>query len=158
MNRFVWVQFSSAVLARLVTTSTSQAVVLNSSPFSFGYGFAGLSGSSWNDSETASVNTPTTQGLFSFSPAPKGDRFSGDGVVFPNRVLTDQSADLTATGGLKGTFTTSPPALAAGLRWRIHYGANHVALAILAVPEPGTCLLLLTGAIASLLSRRRAQP
>jgi hypothetical protein len=103
MNRSHFALFFLATLMTAATTPATRAVVLNSSPFSFGYGFANLSGSSWNDSETSSVNTPTTQGSFSFTPAPVGDRFSGDGVVFPNRVLTDQSAD-GVSGFLTGNF------------------------------------------------------
>jgi hypothetical protein len=39
--------------------------------------------------------------LFSFTPAPTGDRFSSDGVTFPNRVLTSA----TSGGGFSSYVT-----------------------------------------------------
>src|SRR5262249_49459159 len=73
-------------------------VEFTSAPFNLAYGLTGLNGGSWNPTEIAATNSPTTQGSFSFTLAPSGDRFSSDGVTFPNRVLTNA----TSGGGFSG--------------------------------------------------------
>jgi hypothetical protein len=114
MNRSLLCRLSVAMLVVLVNGSLSRANVLSSAPFSLGYGFSGDPASTWNVSETASVNTPTTQGNFTFVPAPVGDRFSGDGPTFINRVLGDGHL---GTGVNVSGFITSAFALPVTARY-----------------------------------------
>jgi hypothetical protein len=78
----------------LLVTSIVQAdfVTIDSTPFSLGYGYTG-SGyvGSWTTTETASANTPTTRGSFTFQPAATAYRFTDAGPKFTNRVLGDSN-------------------------------------------------------------------
>lgn len=85
---------------------------LSSSEFSLGFGAQDNSSSTdvFNDVETASVNTPTTQGNFTFAPTVIGGRSGGVGCTFLNRVLAngadgDVSAAVSRSGPVN--FTVS---------------------------------------------------
>lgn len=82
-------RYAGTAAALFVVVAMADAAVITSSSFSLGFGFSRDSGSSWNTDETAGVNTPTTIGDFSFTPAPTGPRWSGSGATFVNRVLAD---------------------------------------------------------------------
>ncbi len=95
----------------LVASQLAVGAVITSGDFSIGYGFT--QHEYWNTFETASVNTPTVQGEFTFSPTITGSGFSGGGPYFPNRVLTDNGVNgfvgdtyhwnLTVDGSYNGT-------------------------------------------------------
>jgi hypothetical protein len=107
MNNYRVTQFGLAALVLCCMTRAIYGAALTSAPFSFAYGFTGANGGSWNDSETMSTNTPTTQGSFSFAPAPEGERFSSDGVSFVNRILTDERAGNGFSGYISDPFLVS---------------------------------------------------
>jgi hypothetical protein len=78
----------------LLVTSIVQAgfVTIDSTPFSLGYGYtSGGADGAWDTGEITSGNTPTTQGGFTFSPAPTAYRFTNAGPKFTNRVLGDSN-------------------------------------------------------------------
>lgn len=93
MSRLLTRPICLAALVLAMTTPALQGATITSAPFSFGFGMTATGGGTWNDEETSGVNTPTTQGDFSFAPVPTGDRFTTDGSTFPNRVLTDAPLD-----------------------------------------------------------------
>ncbi len=117
----------SASLACLLFASTGNlafAKTLSSAAFSLAYGWSPTDPSgntdirSWNTNETATTNTPTTQGDFMFAPAPMGPNFSATGVSFVNRVLMDRGGYSARVGPtfelpVTGSFTGSAPADAA---------------------------------------------
>ena len=75
------------VVALAGAATAVQAAVVTSADFSMGYGaYLGLP--IWTTDETAAVNTPTTQGNFTFAPAPTGKRGGGFGPKFVNRILS----------------------------------------------------------------------
>lgn len=76
----------------LSVASAINAAVISSPNFSIGLGYAQPAnnvGGVWDNSETATVNTPTTQGDFSLSLAATGPIYIGRGAKFTNRVLVD---------------------------------------------------------------------
>lgn len=97
---------------------------IRSADFSVGLGFTGPTPGSWNTTETAGQNTPTTQGDFSFVPTLGGPGFSSMGPIFANRVLASGSGDWSgwnwgASGGsgpsIVGTYTGPLPSDAAAV-------------------------------------------
>lgn len=82
-----------SVLVVMIALSGAVANVsgatITSADFSIGYGFTGPSPGSWNTSETAAQNTPTTIGDFSFVPSLLNQGFSSVGATFPARELAN---------------------------------------------------------------------
>ena len=101
----------------------ANAAALTSADFSFGFGAQHPSSASdvFNDVETAGVNTPATQGDFTFTPTVIGGRSGGFGCTFLNRVLADGvdgdvSAAVSRSGpvnfvvSIAGSYNGGPPA------------------------------------------------
>ena len=97
----------AGLLALLSPWSAGSAATLTSDNFSFGYGFTNTDPATWNTNETASVNTSTTQGDFSFSPAVSGGNFGSIGVEFPDRVLANGVDPVLRYSASSGTFGVS---------------------------------------------------
>lgn len=94
---------SMLVCAALPVQAASTSII--SSDFSFGFGAtdSARANSAWSTIETSSVNTATTLGDFSFSVAlPTSNRFSGSGLQFINRVITDGDPAAATTAGQTG--------------------------------------------------------
>ncbi len=100
-NRFNIV--AVAMVAAAQWTSQANAAVISSSSFKLAYGFSGAS-PSWNTTETISINTPTTQGGFTFAPTVSGGLFTGYGPRFENGVLGNGAGD-AHKGGNSNTFS-----------------------------------------------------
>ncbi len=105
-----------ALLAALAVSSASAETIISSQPFSIGYGATATTGVSFTTNETASANTPTTQGDFRFIPSISGVFFSSAGATFPNRVLGNGGSSSgvnaeSASFGLSitGTYTGAVP-------------------------------------------------
>lgn len=99
-----------AVVLYFVTLPLVMAntVIISSENFSLGYGFSHDGESSWwNTLETAGVNTPTTQGDFSFTPSVSGASYSSIGVDFPDRVLANRASSATGHTGTSASFGVS---------------------------------------------------
>jgi hypothetical protein len=95
------------------------AAVVTSPDFSIGLGYAQPAnnvGGVWDNSETAGVNTPTTQGDFSLSFAATGPIYIGRGAKFTNRVLVDGDLNSRAAwindGGTSGISVFNAPVTA----------------------------------------------
>ena len=111
MSRFQNILVVSLVLG---FATSAQATTISSTPFSFGYGFAGAG--SWGTTETSGANTPTVQGDFSFTPVVTGGAFSGAGPEFPGRVFTNGSGSNDRVGSstpfslsIAGAYTGAVP-------------------------------------------------
>lgn len=92
--------FVASVLAVALLASVSCAGTISSADFSIAYGATGVSAPAqvfygWTTTENSADNTPTTQGDFTFEPAPyagagtPGDPFQPFGPTFNGRVLAD---------------------------------------------------------------------
>jgi hypothetical protein len=80
----------TAGLQLLLVAGSIQAGELISPDFSLGYGCTSIiSGQGWTTEETAGVNSPTTQGLFTFSAVPSGSAYQSDGISFVNRIAAN---------------------------------------------------------------------
>ncbi len=86
--------FGLLVVASLFVVR-AQAASITSAPFSFGYGYT--PSASWNTTETAGFNTPTSLGNFTFTPTVTGGGFDSTGPVFTGRVLGNGGGDYIAT-------------------------------------------------------------
>jgi hypothetical protein len=93
-----------AVLCAVALTSTIQAGVVSSSPFSLGYGYTGSR--TWNTGETSSANTETTIGDFTFLPTLVSTHMSSWGPRFTNRVLTTNQSTSGYCGNSGGFGVT----------------------------------------------------
>ncbi|MFA5205121.1 MAG: PEP-CTERM sorting domain-containing protein [Lentisphaeria bacterium] len=82
----------SLTLVPAITVLDAGAAVITSSDFRMAYGASVTGTNAWNDVETVSQNSPTTQGAFRFSPAPVGQSFSAGGLI--------TNADGTAANGV----------------------------------------------------------
>ncbi|MBU4272266.1 MAG: PEP-CTERM sorting domain-containing protein [Planctomycetes bacterium] len=82
-----------AMLGLLMASAAQATIITNtitSADFSFGYGATVNEAppvNTWTTTENAGNNTPTTQGSFSFVPTVYGNRGSGEGPIFTDRVL-----------------------------------------------------------------------
>ena len=100
-----------AACVLLGSVSPMRAGIIVSEEFSLGYGFTN-SPQTWNTSETAGANTPTTIGDFTFTPVVSGGATSGTGPRFPNRVFTAGAAGYGS--GSSSSFSVSVAASYAG--------------------------------------------
>jgi hypothetical protein len=107
-------KFRLVVIGLLVSMLASaamavQTVTLTSSNFSFGFGASGTFDPNgiWTTNETASVNTPTTIGNFSFTPSLTGNGGSGTGPAFVNRVLSSGGSQSEQPNATTSTVTAA---------------------------------------------------
>lgn len=98
--------FAVGCAATLLVVQEINAAQITSANFSFGYGHVV---SEWNDSETSSVNTSTSQGNFVFAPAPNGPRYRGIGPTFINRVLGNGDSESFVGAAYDGQRLFSVP-------------------------------------------------
>jgi hypothetical protein len=92
MKRCLFQGLALAAFSLAMASPLTKGATIDSAPFSFGLGYT-ANVSNFDDTETSSVNTPTTIGNFSFTPSVTTDRWSSRGVTFVNRVLADGPAD-----------------------------------------------------------------
>ena len=90
-SRFVFgvpVLFAGLIV---LTANAAQAATVTSADFSFGFGATGVDPDVivWTNSENVGTNSATTQGNFTFAPAPSGPRWSNSGPIFNNTTLAD---------------------------------------------------------------------
>lgn len=79
-------KFVLMCILAVVMCPVANATQIVSSDFSIGIGYTHFRG--WDTFETDAVNTPSTQGEFTFSPSVSGIEGTGGGWLFPNRVPT----------------------------------------------------------------------
>lgn len=116
MNRLLNKVFPLLVISSVLTSATLvRAAAMTGRDFSIGLGFTTdedtthINGPvTWNDRETHTANTDSSQVPFSFSPTVTGALFSGRGPGFRDRVLIDGRRELGNTdnkvGFLGGDF------------------------------------------------------
>jgi hypothetical protein len=91
--------FTASLLAAALAASVSCAGTISSADFSIAYGATGVANPNvfygWTTTENAAGNTPTSQGDFTFEPAPfagtPDDPFQSFGPTFVGRVLGNGS-------------------------------------------------------------------
>lgn len=106
------------ILLLCITLSAVEAAVLTSANFTIGYGYTGATRNGWTTTESSSVNSPTTQGSFTFSPTVLGEIWGGSGPTFPNLVLSNGTTDRVGDTKnfsvvISGSWTGATPADAA---------------------------------------------
>lgn len=133
----------AALVGASMLGTESQGAIITSADFSLGYGFNPLAEGgvrSWNGLEnTAPYINVTTLGDFSLVPTMTGATYSGSGVAFQDRELTDGSSTAqsacTMSMALVGSWAgTKPVDAAADPNYRITinitamsiYGFNNV--------------------------------
>jgi hypothetical protein len=109
------------------TVSPAAGATITSDYFNLAYGFDGPSPGAWTDTETASTNTATTIGDFSFVPSMTSQGYSSSGPTFVNRVLVSAYDWCALNWGSPGADARdTPPAIVGTYNGTLPAGAFNV--------------------------------
>jgi len=103
-------KLAAAFAVSALAAQSALAVTLTSAPFIQAYGantFGAVADPAWDQTETASINTATTIGDFSFTPTVSGTRGVQSGLIFFDGVLGNGTPSGTDVSGTSTNFGLS---------------------------------------------------